>query len=245
MPRNRWSTSCLLSLVALAGLVGGWVWSHVRGAPDAYIEVIEAGKREQHFRETIFNDHPMMLDLLAKRQQSAVELKVRAIELQSRAQAAAAQRAQKRPFHWVRCGTWGDSTLLMVSSRGRVGFVSCHVRATSRASGKAKLVAPGYWQIDGDTVLLGRPELRTGRLHQVGMNVNGWAIAVTSFGGPYWALCLVALVAPSWRLVGWARKRRLIASNRCASCGYDLRASPNRCPECGAERRPATPPVDR
>src|SRR5687768_6772225 len=47
MPRNRWSTSCLLSLVALAGLVGGWVWSHVRGAPDAYIEVIEAGKREQ------------------------------------------------------------------------------------------------------------------------------------------------------------------------------------------------------
>jgi hypothetical protein len=51
---------------------------------------------------------------------------------------------------------------------------------------------------------------------------------------PYWLLLAVA----SPRSVRWWRERRLrirrtAAAGLCASCGYDLRHSPDRCPECG------------
>ena len=54
---------------------------------------------------------------------------------------------------------------------------------------------------------------------------------------PYWALLIVLLCGgwPVIRATGarW-RRARLAGQNRCAACGYDLRATPDRCPECGA-----------
>jgi len=48
------------------------------------------------------------------------------------------------------------------------------------------------------------------------------------FAIPDWFLIVLGLVPQLWRI----RKRRPRIGH-CASCGYDLRATPDRCPECG------------
>jgi hypothetical protein len=50
---------------------------------------------------------------------------------------------------------------------------------------------------------------------------------------PFWFLTAAFLVLPLSLFVRLARGRRRERENRCARCGYDLRASPGRCPECG------------
>jgi hypothetical protein len=56
---------------------------------------------------------------------------------------------------------------------------------------------------------------------------------VVSVGAPSWQVFLVTTMLPAaW----WFRRRRRFRVERaglCASCGYDLRATPERCPECG------------
>jgi hypothetical protein len=58
------------------------------------------------------------------------------------------------------------------------------------------------------------------------------AIEVWAVQCPYWVL-LGVLSIPGF--VGLAMRRRRRIGGRCASCGYDLRATPDRCPECGTE----------
>ena len=49
---------------------------------------------------------------------------------------------------------------------------------------------------------------------------------------PYWLVVILLAVLPVTRLVRLFPRRP--AGGVCASCGYDLRATPHRCPECGA-----------
>ena len=57
---------------------------------------------------------------------------------------------------------------------------------------------------------------------------------------PDWWPPAAAAVLPACWLLAWVRKRRRPRPGHCASCGYDLRATPGRCPECGTvTARPA------
>jgi len=56
----------------------------------------------------------------------------------------------------------------------------------------------------------------------------GWQIVV-----PFWSIVPPTAIAPLIAI--WRRSRRRITFGNCASCGYDMRATPMRCPECGRE----------
>jgi hypothetical protein len=54
---------------------------------------------------------------------------------------------------------------------------------------------------------------------------------------PLYAPLFATLLLPAWwlrRFIGNVRRVRRTKANRCETCGYDLRATPDRCPECGA-----------
>jgi hypothetical protein len=49
---------------------------------------------------------------------------------------------------------------------------------------------------------------------------------------PHWFVALACAVLPA-RWLALAHRRRRGPAMACATCGYDLRATPERCPECG------------
>lgn len=79
--------------------------------------------------------------------------------------------------------------------------------------------------------------VRTDQWHSLGFwftveHYPGWH--TVTVGVPLWFLLLSTGVLPGRVLI---RRRHVSRPGYCATCGYDLRATPNRCPECGAERR--------
>jgi len=50
---------------------------------------------------------------------------------------------------------------------------------------------------------------------------------------PIWSLALVFAILPAVEVAKRLPRSRRVSSNRCATCGYDMRATPERCPECG------------
>jgi hypothetical protein len=64
-------------------------------------------------------------------------------------------------------------------------------------------------------------------------DVDGYEAVV-----PIACLLVVFAIAPAFWL--WRQRRTCDAIGLCATCGYDLRASPERCPECGTTMKVLT-----
>jgi hypothetical protein len=54
---------------------------------------------------------------------------------------------------------------------------------------------------------------------------------------PHWVFVTLFAIPPLLRLRAWRGHRRHAVAGTCATCGYDLRATPERCPECGTISR--------
>lgn len=50
---------------------------------------------------------------------------------------------------------------------------------------------------------------------------------------PIWTIIAISAILPGIWLLRQRMLRRRRMAGRCATCGYDLRATPDRCPECG------------
>jgi hypothetical protein len=78
-------------------------------------------------------------------------------------------------------------------------------------------------------------------------NLLGFSYADCEFGSiltiPIWMILAFATVLPAAQLIAWRRRKKLVDTNHCVTCGYDLRATPERCPECGTvpEKRVIAP----
>jgi hypothetical protein len=61
---------------------------------------------------------------------------------------------------------------------------------------------------------------------------NIWRIVLKWGGGILFATCVCLHIFATYET---RQINQRIASGKCLSCGYDIRASKDRCPECGCE----------
>lgn len=81
-----------------------------------------------------------------------------------------------------------------------------------------------YWSMAGLQVVYVKSAL---------LDVDVVYMPVLMVGAPYWMPLVVSGVATAFVLAPLCRRRRSLPGV-CATCGYDLRATPDRCPECGS-----------
>jgi hypothetical protein len=85
--------------------------------------------------------------------------------------------------------------------------------------------APGFWERAGFTLRSQSNGFGSFQQRASGMTL------------PLWFVVLLTTLLPALGIVRSIRRWREATKTRgvvCATCGYDLRATPERCPECGA-----------
>jgi len=140
-----------------------------------------------------------------------------------------------------------STTFQVQSFRGRVSLVRYRIIATGRSS-FADILGRFIYMFSRDAgMFLQRPAISNGfgfgRAHSEGgeshngQTIDGYWIDV--FAVPYWFLTGLACIPPLCGVVSIVKRRRAAwrrSNQRCESCGYDLRGTPERCPECGMVR---------
>lgn len=159
---------------------------------------------------------------------------------------------------WIRLAPvpraeWAASLMPSVSSSSGRGGVSLSLtlpmmRVTSLEIDRRRQHAPQFtWESRRDWVMYPLQYRGTFAKHRtvyrdLGFDVESYTnktlharYATVAVTFPYWFSTLTFAILPAWWLARCFRRRRLERiQGRCATCGYDLRATPDRCPECGS-----------
>ena len=146
-------------------------------------------------------------------------------------------------FRWthIQLDEFSVTTVEVISNRGRLVFDQSEDSSEGLVRGELEEVDFGHsfrWMSRSRIVPLypwhtweaWRISFASHETH----DASGWFIS-----GPHLLVIVFAGVMPVLWFTHLARdrhRRRRIAEGRCATCGYDLRASSDRCPECGQVR---------
>jgi hypothetical protein len=122
-----------------------------------------------------------------------------------------------------------DSQYWLNSSMGEFWFLRARLSPQVREA-----VDPGWHLYHNDPCTIGQTRF----IPETDVLLPGFALSNDdgkfAVSVPIWLCMLLTLSLPLARLTSRWRTIRRKRSSRCASCGYDLRATPERCPECGA-----------
>ena len=72
---------------------------------------------------------------------------------------------------------------------------------------------------------------------------DSWDLVPDSWGVPLLLVGFPVTLLFNLAVYRWDKERKRAAAGLCATCGYDLRATPDRCPECGAVAAAASRPA--
>src|SRR5688572_14037549 len=239
MPSRTLRVLTLLSLALLAVLIGAWAWSYVPLPPESRIQ--RAVERERGSLErdlAVLKERPGTQPAVINRREQ--QKRVRETRL--------ADIETVRTHHSIPLWRSDGQAAYLVSSSGMLALFTCVTEPTPQARLEPVSESPGVWRGVWRGVertqerVPGR--LRFGYHERDEQAIWGYRITERSFALPYWLLCLATLIAPSRWLWTWRRARTAVRQNRCANCGYDLRASAERCPECGTPREDRDRPVE-